>query len=261
MTQTEFTSEDQYFEYKGDKLQIGDHETLVLCNLYCKGTGRHRHIDYCRNEETCKLNTNHPNIQHISAPVYPNPHQAKDFISHRLFWERTGFKARLASQSGQLQRQAANKDIISLILFDHELIVPFENYVLTDADVLLNHMIKYEASGGKDFNLAIQKAGFLINQYYDANKANIIIFLSDGGAGVPRDQLQRICEYNKTRGNPLFLYTVLFANQSESSSLRKMAEIAQEYQPPNSSVSSLRCQYNNVMTEINLVTTFVGIAE
>ncbi|CAG8786345.1 13202_t:CDS:2, partial [Racocetra fulgida] len=24
--------------------------------------------------------------------VHPNPNEAKDFISHRLFWERTGFK-------------------------------------------------------------------------------------------------------------------------------------------------------------------------
>ncbi|CAG8525687.1 11945_t:CDS:10 [Acaulospora morrowiae] len=170
-------------------------------------------------------------------------------------------KARLACQSGQPQRQAANKDTISLILFDHEVIVPFENHVLTDADVLLNHMIKHRARGGRDFNLAIQKAGFLINQYYDANKKSIIIFLSDGDASVPHDQLRLICEYNKKRGNPLFLYTVLLANQSESSSLREMAEIAQKYQPPNSSASSLRCQYNNVMTEINLVTTFTGVAE
>ncbi|CAG8529874.1 17251_t:CDS:10, partial [Acaulospora morrowiae] len=342
MIQTEFTSEVDEFVYAGHKLQIGDCGTFVLCSLYCKDKEmrRHRHIDYCKDEETCKLNANHPDILHINAPVNPNPDRAKDYISHRLFWKRTGFKgycndqlqslpndigyissdghhfhcenpskreaafhiiltldrsasmsendmqpltgtpcykelkknhnnrigavysaARIGNQSGQLKRKITNKDTISLVLFDDEVIVPFENKILVDADDLLNEMIKHKARGGTDFNLAIQKSGFLIDQYYDTDKVNIIIFLSDGEDCVPRYQLRQICEQNKKKGNPLFLYTVLFANHTDSSSLKEMAEIAQKHHPQNTSASSLRCQYYKVMNEVNLVTTFIGVSE
>ncbi|CAG8518802.1 6940_t:CDS:10, partial [Acaulospora morrowiae] len=246
------------FKHEGRHSHSQDINSFHFCDAKCQ---------YC--EYYCILPYGH--TQSLHETKHGNMIQT-EFTSEDQNFEYAGtgavysavyafIKARLASQSSRPQIQAANKDTISLILFDHEVIVPFENHVLTDADVLLNHMIKHEARGGTDFNLAIQKAGFLINQYYDANRANVIIFLSDGGSGVPRDQLRRICEHNKSRGNPLFLYTVLFANRSESSSLKEMAKIAQEYQPPNSSASSLRCQYNNVMTEINLVTTFTGVAE
>ncbi|CAG8569503.1 21294_t:CDS:10, partial [Gigaspora rosea] len=65
----------------------GDHGTFALCNLYCKG--RHRHIDYCQDASTCKSSANK---QHIDVSIEPHPDKPKDYISHRLFWERTGFK-------------------------------------------------------------------------------------------------------------------------------------------------------------------------
>ncbi|GBC20093.1 uncharacterized protein OCT59_006574 [Rhizophagus irregularis] len=89
MTQTELDNE---FDYAGHRLRVGDQGTFVLCNLHCKNLGRHRHIDYCKNEKNCKSGNQGQDIQHINEKVQPNPEKPKDFISHKLFWERTGFK-------------------------------------------------------------------------------------------------------------------------------------------------------------------------
>ncbi|GES77129.1 hypothetical protein GLOIN_2v1781565 [Rhizophagus clarus] len=87
MTQIIF-SEDNASEYT----RVDDQGTFTLCNLNCKNLGRHRHIDYCQNEENCKLENQRHDIKHINGQIQPNPDRPKDFISHKLFWERTGFK-------------------------------------------------------------------------------------------------------------------------------------------------------------------------
>ncbi|GBC07437.1 hypothetical protein RclHR1_07470002 [Rhizophagus clarus] len=390
MTQTEFTGESNEFEYAGHKLRVGDQGVFVLCNLHCKDLGRHRHIDYCQSAENCKLGNQGQDIQHINEKVHPNPDKSKDFISHKLFWERTGFKdpysvqeqqeftkcdhecsdekhhksqgpsappptksfcelqlfhvplnpssnppndygyisldghhfdcenpstreaafhiifvldrsgsmscndkkpipnfpiyndlirnhnnrtgavyqavyqfmdARINSAKTNQNQMSATQDSISLILFDHEAIVPFEYRDLTDPQDLLNSMLQHQARGGTNYDLAIQKAGFLITSHFDPTKVNIIIFLSDGLCGVPFNQLHTICKQNKTRGSPLYLYTVLFSSDSRSHSLEEMARIAQSYHPQNSSSGALRCQFTRTVNEVTLVNHFTGVAE
>ncbi|CAH1767584.1 10057_t:CDS:2, partial [Entrophospora sp. SA101] len=96
MVQTEFTggftAENDEFEYKGHKLQIGDQGSFVLCNFYCKELGRHRHIDYCQNVEACKNGQQGHEVIHLDVPLESNPDDKKDYVTHKLFWERTGFK-------------------------------------------------------------------------------------------------------------------------------------------------------------------------
>nr|CAG8522177.1 4868_t:CDS:10 [Entrophospora candida] len=102
MVQTEFTggftAENDEFEYKGHKLQIGDQGSFVLCNFYCKESGRHRHIDYCQNVEACNNGQQGHEVIHLDAPIKPNPDDKKDFVTHKLFWERTGFKDPYSAQ-------------------------------------------------------------------------------------------------------------------------------------------------------------------
>jgi len=78
-------------------------------------------------------------------------------------------EARIAT-ANQNQVSSALCDSISLILFDSEVIVPFENRNLTDPKDLLNEMLQYNARGGTNFDLAIQKAGFLITSYFDPTR-------------------------------------------------------------------------------------------
>ncbi|CAH1767672.1 9095_t:CDS:2 [Entrophospora sp. SA101] len=400
MVQTEFTAENDEFEYKGHKLQIGDQGSFVLCNFYCKELGRHRHIDYCQNVEACKNGQQGHEVIHLDVPLEPNPDNKKDYVTHKLFWERTGFKdpysaqeqaefakcdhecpdeahnmqqssnsatttksyceleifhkplnqssnastgsgyisldghqfscdnpnkseaafhiifaldrsysmshndrkplenirlgirekiaqrhdnrlgavysavysfmeTRLTSQRN-LTKGAINKDTVSLILFNSSTIVPIENQPLSDLDKFLDIMIEHSPCDGTNFELAIQKAGFLIDKYYDPTKTNIIIFLSDGEGGSPDAQLENICRVNQQRGSLLYLYTILFGSDSNSQfvrffdsdpSLVKMANIAQKYLPANSSPQSLKCQYTKTIDEIALANHFTIVAE
>jgi Mg-chelatase subunit ChlD len=61
-----------------------------MCNVICQEMGRHVHIDYCR--ENTGLCQNTPDLQHIKTPLFPNPDRPKDWVTHSLFWRRTGFK-------------------------------------------------------------------------------------------------------------------------------------------------------------------------
>jgi hypothetical protein len=57
--------------------------------MVCKSMGRHAHIDFCRNSGT---NCQGADIQHIKARLEPEPTKDKDWVSHKLYWQRTGFK-------------------------------------------------------------------------------------------------------------------------------------------------------------------------
>ena len=78
-------------------------------------------------------------------------------------------EARITS-ANQNQTSSTLRDSISLILFNNNVIVPFENRDLTDPKDLLREMLKYEARGGTDFDLAIQTAGSLITTHFDPTK-------------------------------------------------------------------------------------------
>ncbi|CAG8499822.1 1587_t:CDS:10 [Acaulospora colombiana] len=349
MVQTEFTAENDEFEYGGHKLKIGDQGTFVLCNLHCKELGRHRHIDYCQNEEICKLNSNQStDLQHINGRVHPNPDNPKDFISHHFFWEHPytaqeqqeftkcdhecpdenhkkasnplnampsksycelklfhapsdpslpppngcGYISLdghhfncenpatreaafhivfVLDRSGsmydtdkrplqntpiynQLVRSHNNrlgavynavysfidtristfrsnnsfsynasltpKDTVSLILFDHEAHVEIEHAPLVDPNQFLSNMLRNTARGGTNFDLAIQKAGFVIDNHFDPTNSTI-----------------------------------------NSTSLEVMAEIAKSYHPKSSASGALKCQFTRAIDEVKLVNHFTGVAE
>ncbi|CAB4488183.1 unnamed protein product [Rhizophagus irregularis] len=274
-------------------------------------------------------------MQHINVKVSPNPDKPKDFISHKLFWERTGFKDPHTCQEQQeftkcdhqcpdkkhksrssfcelqlfhapiskppndygyilnrfqdfpiyndltkkhnnrigavyqavylfmnARRNSTMTDNISLILFNHKTIVPFEYQDLTNLKDLLNSMLQYEACGLINFDSAIQKAGVLIETHFDPTKVNVIIFLSDRECGTPTNQLNAICKQNKEKGSPLYLYTVLFGSDRHSNSLNKMAEIAQSYHPQNpSSKNALRCQFTSTADAGKLANYFNYVEE
>ncbi|RUS29883.1 hypothetical protein BC938DRAFT_480113 [Jimgerdemannia flammicorona] len=94
MIQTVFSAVDEEFEHEGFIFNTGDRGNSFLCNMYCKGLGRHRHIDYCKTTNTgteppasCKAD----GIQHITKKINPDPECPKDFVKHSLYWKRTGF--------------------------------------------------------------------------------------------------------------------------------------------------------------------------
>lgn len=56
----------------------------------CQELGRHLHIDYCQTpaDERCV----HQDLEHIDAPMIPNPEAPKDWVTHELYWRRRGKK-------------------------------------------------------------------------------------------------------------------------------------------------------------------------
>ncbi|KAG8935125.1 hypothetical protein FRC02_008587 [Tulasnella sp. 418] len=61
-----------------------------LCNMVCSQLGRHAHIDYCRTDpnQSCQGQE----WEHSHEQVSPEPDKPKDWISHKLYWARLGFK-------------------------------------------------------------------------------------------------------------------------------------------------------------------------
>ncbi|KAF8607201.1 hypothetical protein BDV93DRAFT_520086 [Ceratobasidium sp. AG-I] len=76
------------YELQGRKFGSGDEGGPMLCHLLCADQGRHAHIDYCRDVDNC----GGPECEHISERMHPDVDQAKDWISHRLKWARSGFQ-------------------------------------------------------------------------------------------------------------------------------------------------------------------------
>jgi hypothetical protein len=86
VSQTRWAIEDlkgNCVESRGLKLNQG--APPLLCNLVCRALGRHVHIDYCRGDPH-----DNPEVLHTNERMDPNPDQAKDWITHGLYWRRMG---------------------------------------------------------------------------------------------------------------------------------------------------------------------------
>ncbi|KAJ7195854.1 hypothetical protein C8J57DRAFT_534894 [Mycena rebaudengoi] len=77
-------------ELNGRKFASDDDGAPMMCNLVCQDMGRHVHVDYCRADNAASCDG--PEVQHLSAQMTPHPARAKDWVSHSLFWRRTGFR-------------------------------------------------------------------------------------------------------------------------------------------------------------------------
>ncbi|KAI6035781.1 hypothetical protein EDC04DRAFT_2571420 [Pisolithus marmoratus] len=78
-------------EIEGRKFSTNDEGAPMMCNLLCQTMGRHAHIDYCRSDEAAACVGN-DEIQHITKHLRPHPDRPKDYVTHNLFWKRSGFK-------------------------------------------------------------------------------------------------------------------------------------------------------------------------
>ncbi|KAI6143615.1 hypothetical protein BKA82DRAFT_2416446 [Pisolithus tinctorius] len=78
-------------EVEGRKFSTNDEGAPMMCNLVCQAMGRHVHIDYCRADDPAAC-TGRDEIQHIAKRLLPDPDRPKDYITHSLFWKKSGFK-------------------------------------------------------------------------------------------------------------------------------------------------------------------------
>lgn len=79
--------DDTNIEVQGHKYATGDSGASMYCSLVCEALGRHVHVDSCRpNEDGSCIGAE---LQHVQRPP---GEESKDWITHRLFWARSGFK-------------------------------------------------------------------------------------------------------------------------------------------------------------------------
>ncbi|KAJ7739823.1 hypothetical protein B0H16DRAFT_1567947 [Mycena metata] len=80
--------DDTILEVKGRKFASQDSGAPMMCNLFCQDMGRHVHIDYCRATEDVLCGG--AEVEHIRPNQITG--KPKDWLSHSLFWKRSGFK-------------------------------------------------------------------------------------------------------------------------------------------------------------------------
>ncbi|KZT34134.1 hypothetical protein SISSUDRAFT_314112 [Sistotremastrum suecicum HHB10207 ss-3] len=140
---------DAMVEIGGHRYATSDSGSSMLCSMVCSAVGkRHAHIDFCRAEGgRCRA----PGLDHIDTRMEPNANLMKDWITHKLHWERLGFKdpygqrerAEFALCDAQCRdpqheahgNAAAEPSFCTLPMFHHpHRVVPnnFNGYVSTD---------------------------------------------------------------------------------------------------------------------------------
>ncbi|KZT36298.1 hypothetical protein SISSUDRAFT_1007685 [Sistotremastrum suecicum HHB10207 ss-3] len=83
--------EDAMVEVSGHRYAANDSGAPMLCSMVCSALGkRHVHIDLCRAGED--TNCAGDQLKHITERMLPDPNVMKDWITHELYWERSGFK-------------------------------------------------------------------------------------------------------------------------------------------------------------------------
>ncbi|CAG8439066.1 4374_t:CDS:10 [Diversispora eburnea] len=199
----------------------------------------------CIRRATCVLRSSHDNrLGAAYEAVYT-------FILTRRNSRRT-------AQNGQI----IDNDTASLILFNNSAMIAFENRSLTNPDELLQIMMTYNFTGGTSFATGINAASTIIQNYHNPLKTNVVIFLSDGSCETPEEEVRYLCSRERNRGSYLFLYTVMFAGDGQhDSSLKNMANIANEYLPKTKDRQSLTCKYVHAIDGIKLTEHFTSVAE
>ena len=81
--------DEEGLEVEGRRFSTNDEGAPMMCNLVCQALGRHVHIDYCRAKTPADCRANHE-VQHVMRTLRPEPDRPKDFLTHTLFWKRSG---------------------------------------------------------------------------------------------------------------------------------------------------------------------------
>ncbi|KAF8549818.1 hypothetical protein OG21DRAFT_542691 [Imleria badia] len=83
--------DEEGLEVEGRRFSTNDDGAPMMCNLVCQALDRHVHIDYCRAKDPAECRGNNE-VQHATQKLRPEPDRSKDFLTHNLFWKRSGFK-------------------------------------------------------------------------------------------------------------------------------------------------------------------------
>ncbi|KAF8270133.1 hypothetical protein EI94DRAFT_1572289 [Lactarius quietus] len=159
------------------------------------------------------------------------------------------------------------RDAYSLIFFNHEPSMSIENDFTSSPDELLTAALEFEADGGTDFSRALERTQNVMTSHWSTGRTPVVIFLSDGEDHVVDEVIHNLCRRAVSQGRPLSFHAVSFGQDSTSSSLRRMAQIASEVQhnaphdPLLPTAANVPSSYAEALDTVHLAETFLGIAE
>jgi len=175
--------------------------------------------------------------------------------------------ARQAAIDRNAQIGGVRRDAYSLIFFNHEPSTSIENDFTSSPDELLTAALRFEADGGTDFTRALGRTQSIMDAHWSTERTPVVIFLSDGEDYVTDEPIFDICRSAVRQGRPLSFNAVSFGQETTSTSLRRMAQIALDVQqnapqdpllPANANISS---SYTEALDTVRLAETFLGLAE
>ncbi|KAJ7931761.1 hypothetical protein B0H13DRAFT_1957518 [Mycena leptocephala] len=156
---------------------------------------------------------------------------------------------------------------LPVVLFDHTVSVCIANDFTNTPDDLLSKLLAYQSGGGTDFTLALTTAQKLMNDHWSTERTPVVIFLSDGECGIADETVRSLSRKAVALGKPLSFHAVSFGAASQSSVLRRMAQVAQEVQtnaprnPLTPVEAVINSSYSEALDTVRLAETFLGFAE
>lgn len=177
------------------------------------------------------------------------------------FWS-----ARHAAVTAGQQTVGARRDAYSIVLFNERAASILANDFASSPDQLLTVVLANQASGGTNFAEALRAGQTVMTQHWSTERTPVMIFLSDGECSVSDASVQDVCRSAVQLGKPLSFHSVSFGQDSSSSTLRRMAQLALEAQnnaprgrgPATTSIPS---SFTVALDTVQLAQTFLGIAE
>jgi hypothetical protein len=150
-----------------------------------------------------------PTTARISASC--NNRLGSVYSSLYAFWTT---RAAIHGQPGQA---AIRRDAYSVVLFDDTIVIPMQNDFQSSPDQLLDMVLRYPASGGTNFNLALSNAQAIMERHWSTDRClftfilsdhvltliirtPVVVFLSDGECSVNDSAVQDVSQRAITLG-------------------------------------------------------------
>ncbi|KAI0292593.1 hypothetical protein B0F90DRAFT_1645427, partial [Multifurca ochricompacta] len=171
------------------------------------------------------------------------------------------------SRNAHLHLGVDRRDAYSLIFFDNESTICLENDSTSSPDELLTAALQYGPSVGTNFSCALESTQKVMDSHWSRERAPVVIFLSDGEGMIKDETMYNICRSAVRQGKPLSFHAVLFGEEAYSSTLRRMARIAQKVQesvPQNPFLpasANLLSSYTTALDTVQLAVTFQDFAQ
>jgi len=171
--------------------------------------------------------------------------------------------------AGQRQQHPGDgrRDSYSVVLFNDSSKIVLTNDLTRTPDQLLDTLLREEAGGGTNFGVALRASQSVMLQNWSAERAPVIIFLSDGECSVSDRVIQDLCRSAVRNGKPLSFHAVSFGQEASAAALRRMSDLALEIQNevPRDvllpAAAIIPSSFNTALDTVRLTETFLGIAE